>query len=419
MPTVTTSNLSESFVSIRKQNSNCAEKSFLSTDFVLHMLMKGTMQDESRNLNGFITGNYLRNTDNDVVAYSHYGMAFDLIMNEQKVVMVSEGAELDVCPEDREYARETVESGGLNASYFINKTNKKIKSVLPSLDIKPIAILVGTQIREVTREQKEDYIAETIQYRTDNAYYQPSAQAITFLPHSQEFKEKGNTANYWEVPMVASHEYGHHIFSTIAPNTLITDQEMGSCFDGPQLDLPERKVEASTVISALNEGFADLMAFYTLAENERTLKGVQGLEKNREVDSSLFSSTLSKSFNSYTLAVFFAPFHYYTAENLQGIHNVGAIFAHSMDKFTTSLGANNDKKLEVTLTWLQEVNTRYPSIKTMKPADLLKELVGMYVSQAMIKTGKTYDDALCTQIESLYPGLKSTQAGCGTAAPTI
>jgi hypothetical protein len=429
---VETSNLTSSPTLMKKQNKNCATKSFNHAATDLHMLFQGKMEIGARNIMSLLTGNILKSSDSSVISESNYGLALEVTVKDGvagKMVQVSGGDDLEVCDEEVGFDRGTFESAGLNAGYFISKTNSKIKSILPSVSIRPIALVVGPVIKTVVQTTKGSVIEQQTLYQTDNAYYQPGADMIVILPHSQAMKEKQD-ASYWEVPMVASHEYGHHIFSTLAPNVFIEDAAMGMCFghqhrkntavDETAASTP-RTVTNFDILMGFNEGFADLMAFYTLSEQERGLKGVIGLETAREVDSGVFPSGNKKAFSDFALYAYFYPIKAWTEDGLQDGHTLGAIFAHGVETFMNSQGATNDQKLEATLTWLQNVNEKHTEMKKLEPKAYLKQLVVMFIENAMTKLGKTQDAASCAQLETIYPTMSASVSGCAPAptAPSV
>lgn len=394
----------------------------------LSLFLRGESTDEDRFLSGLIDGLLVRDVGGHIISGSHKGQSvhYDYTSTDNVITggvkELSAPSVIKVCPEAGKYERETVESAALNVNYFISKTNRKIKELLPNIVIAPISVEITPLIKKsilIIEKGEEVYKYEA--FDTDNAYYMPSMKSITFLPHSKESRKAGMKMNFWEVPMVSSHEYGHHIFHSIHPQQGEA-QGMKNCFGkmGLQADPSEpqaRKVTQEDVLGALNEGFSDLVSFYTLDNQERGLKGVPCLQITRDVNSPIFANGAPKVFSASMLSDFFATKEKAAAPSclipdFQSIHILGAIFANGVDRFLAVSTDTKDQRLSIVLNWLQEMKTKSVSMKSLSPQDFLRESFKLMMEVTVAKTDGKIDQRECDVAKVIYPGIDGYVAGC-------
>ncbi len=331
---------------------------------------------------------------------------------------------ISICPDTVKYEKGTPESAALNVTFYISKVNKKISELLPSVVIPAISVEIAPMIKKALSVVIKGEVVWSFEaFETDNAYYMPSENSITFLPHSEEFRKSGMSFSFWEVPMVAAHEYGHHIFQTLNPAPLQTPG-LRSCFgkfhvlsEGAEAENEKRVVSNDDVLGALNEGFADLVSFYSLENNERGLKGVSCLQISRDVGSNLFADGKPKVFNSDALTSFFSEKTEQAAEscevtNFQGIHIIGAIFAHSADRILSLSTDTKEQRLSIVLSWLQEMKNRSGVMNTLKPDQFLLESFKLFIETTVAKTDAKLDPAECEMAREIYPGIDGHLPAC-------
>ena len=281
--------------------------------------------------------------------------------------------DLNICLDTEAYNRNTYEAAGLNISYSITKTYEKLIEVDPNISLKAVTVNV-VPYQEVVytfrgggdRNRKRQAF-----YETDNAYYHPTKLEIVFLPQGEE----NSSANpFWEVPMVASHEYGHHVFGSLALRNDKSDLKNSfvRCFETHQTHAnKDLKQSVSTsveredngivfAIRSMNEGFSDLISFYTLDNDERSLKGVDCFRKNREVDSMVFGDGTVKNFSGTILKSINSSFYDEkdsdcNTPDFQAIHHIGAVFANVVDRLLISLDLSKDEKLKAILGFAKEL----------------------------------------------------------------
>ncbi len=426
-PIVVESDKSKSLCSVMKYEDSQRNLS-------LSLFLRGEDTDEERVFAGLIEELFVRDLGAKIISQSHKGQSVLQTFTSTDGVVSGEEKELSaasnvtVCPDDGKYAKGSAESVALNATFFISKVNRKVSELLPSVKINPISVEVTPMIKKKLQViDKGIVIWEYEAFDTDNAYYMPGTDSITFLPHSEEFRQMGYKMNFWEVPMVAAHEYGHHIFQTINP----TPEEKSAhlnCFGkmgmksnvAPEAEVEAREVANDDVLGALNEGFADLISFYSLDNQERGLKGVPCLEIARDVSSKTFADGTPKNFTAAALESFFSdketePASGCSIPNFQDIHILGAVFANSVDRFLTGATDTKDQRLLIVLNWLQEMKVKQAGMKTLAPKDFLRESFKLFIETAVAKTDNKMDAADCALVTEIYPGLEASIAACQPA----
>lgn len=429
---VSASHFSQNPVQLKSMNvapDGCSVESYTDQqrNLNLSLFLAGESVDQERFFTNLIEGLFVKDIGGNIVSQSHKGQSIlmkyvstdDVITDESKEV--SAPAVVTVCPDVEKYEKGTVESAALNATYFISKTNRKVSELLPGVKIDPISVEVTPSIKkDLSVIVKGEVIWHYEAFETDNAYYAPGTNSITFLPHSEEFRKAGLTMNFWEVPMVASHEYGHHIFQTLHPSG---DQSaLKNCFGhfglvsaGEQEE--KREVTNDDVLGALNEGFADLVSYYSLENNERGVKGVPCLDVTRDVSSKLFANGAAKVFSEAALSDFFSTKELEGPEscdvpNFQDIHIIGAIFANGAERLLSLSTETKDQRLSIVLNWLKEMQAKSADMRALAPAEFLKESLKLLADVTVAKTDGKLDQNECSVLAEIYPGIDTTITAC-------
>ncbi len=394
----------------------------------LSLFVRGQIVDEDRNFSGLIDGLKVRDIGASIITESSkdlnilytYTSTDDVVTTDKKII--NPQSAISICADDGKYARASIESAALNATYFISKTGRKVSELLPSVKIPAIEVEIGPLIKKSLKQIVKGEVVWTFEaFDTDNAYYSPGENKITFLPHSEEFKKAGMTMNFWEVPMVASHEYGHHIFEILHPYNVV-NLGMKNCFGKMGLhaepsELGKRSVTTEDVLGALNEGFADLVSFYSLDNNERGLKGVPCLEISRDVGSGVFADGTSKIFSTDALATFFLTKEVEAPEtcdvpNYQDIHIIGAIFANGADRLLSLSVPTKDQRLSIVLSWLQEMKVKSSAMNALSPQDFLRESFELLVQMTAKMTDGKVDQSECDLAKEIYPEIDGHIISC-------
>lgn len=405
-------------VLLEKQNEKCKQTRFSAgnTHFLLHLLLNGNRVSYAVDFVSLLQGNFLQ--DRDVILRSIYNEHLELqrIGDLTKSKVISEAMDINFCPEVDGYYQDSIESAALNASHFIKKTSTNFKEAVPDIFLSPITLNISPRIVNTSVERDEDgALFKKSSYLTDNAMYLPYSDTIVFLPQSKELKNRGYNMKFWEVPMVASHEYGHHIFKNIYG--ISRAGSVHKCFESSKLKekvpkknkaLALRRVNFDDVLTVFNEGFADLISFYTLSSKERSVRGVNCLQITRDVESSKLINGKRKVFSEENIESFFSPYPDYLNggcynPSLQEVHVQGAIFAHSAYKFFQHLNYDHSQALGSLVLWLNYLKDESARLKRMNPQDFFETALDNFFLMSLQKDYRPIDSEICKQIKSIYP----------------
>jgi hypothetical protein len=411
---------------LKKQSSFCREDAFSALrHFNLKLFLRGNYTSLTVDFMDLLDKNFLRSKNADVIIDSHHGEHWKIIDDGRgtRLSIVQGPSSIEICTGER-YESETVESAALSSAYYIRKAHHKIKEVAPYLYLSPITLKVGPRVEKTIRFKSPRGLEEQTFIMTDNAFYQPATASITFLPHSQEARRAGFDVSFWEVPMVAAHEYGHHIFQQIFYRKAALPSLHGHlCFDGPSahnilnFDSTSRKVFIGDVLLALNEGFSDLISYYVLDNHERQLTGVRCLEDSRDVGRSFFKDGRFKYFSDEVMSSFFGTTRSSGPKScertdFQDVHTIGAIFAHNADKFLETLTRSKTEKLSVLIDWLMILGQEHGQRSRLSPETYFREAILLFLRQAYKKFDKEFDHSICAEVNSIYPDLKNYLDQC-------
>ncbi len=419
-------------INSNKMKSDCSVDKYeeAQKNFNLALFVRGEEVQEERLFTGLIDGLLVRDMGSKIITESHKGESVlytyvsndDVISGDKK--QLSTPSVISICPDAGQYVKGTPESAALNATFYISKVNKKVSELLPAVNIPAITIEVTPMIKKALSVVIKGEVVWSFEaFETDNAYYMPGANSITFLPHSEEFRKAGMNFSFWEVPMVAAHEYGHHIFNTLHPDN--APSTLKNCFghfgilqENTEKEAEEKRVVTNDdVLGGLNEGFADLISFYSLENNERGLKGVSCLQISRDVGSRVFADGKAKVFSAEAIVEFFSEKSSPASEscdttNFQDIHIIGAVFANGADRFLTLSTDTKDQRLAIVLNWLQEMKANSGKMSTLAPSEFLLESFKLFIEMTVAKTDSKMDQAECDLAKEIYPGIESRLTAC-------
>lgn len=402
---------------LKKQNTECRSKKF-DGDIIYSLYLHLDGQDifEKVDFSPLITQLFLR--DNEVIARTNYGEKVELITSSRgtRLLTLANPMSVTICPDEDHYAQGTVESAALNAAHIIKKTRTSFKRAVKDIEVAPITLNISPAIIESTISTNEmGKNVKTSRYWTDNALYMPDSKSITFLPHSQEMKNNGLTVNFWEVPMIASHEYGHHLFQSIYSSKTSAAHSIG-CFDHVKKEKSRiknksygfRLVEIEKVMTAFNEGFADLIAYYTLGTEERSVKGIMCLEVTRDVGSSTLIDGKSKVLSDSVIETFFSwseELSSCESPSYQEVHVFGAVIAHSMERFMSEFTSSEKEKIQNIVAWIKFLNSNQKRLKDLKPKLFLTETMEAFIINSLRRFKQSTDAKTCKIVRSHFPGI--------------
>ena len=147
-----------------------------------------------------------------------------------------------------------------------------------------------------------------------------------------------------------------------------------------------RRVDEHTVIGALNEGFADLFARYTM-DDQYTVNGLGCLSLTRDVysknflsgEEKIFSQELVDSFTSNTKE---SSESCYRKANFQSLHVVGSVLAHGIDLLYTKLSLTKAQKLTELTKWVRAINRSHQHLLSLSSAQALNYYAFLAFSNA-------------------------------------
>lgn len=435
--TFTTTNTSMNPIRLEKQDSSCTGTFSIDDEalFSLNQFINGVEVMTEISFQNQIKGNYVESIDSSrPISETKYGQDISItavlsyipskggydITRERDLIDYEESGvlkRLNVCPSTERYKKFSYEGSGLNISNSITKTYKAIKVANNSLKLDPISINVAPIIyKDLSYVNGPNHATRKRGYDTDNAFYRPSDKSITFLPQSKEYQEKIDDIPFWSIPLVASHEYAHHVFQTLViDNTTSTMKHTESCFQNhttlKNLQFAAtgsvRSNKIDFAMGSMNEGFADLIASYSLDETERGLKGVKCFTKNREIESADFASSTSKRFSSRALRSINdsnvrAADRDCDTPDYQEIHDVGAMFAYGVDKLISKTTDEKSTKLKITLKWAEMFANEYKNLKRLEAGEVLFASLEMMYKIALDTTENTSSEQDCGVMNQIF-----------------
>jgi hypothetical protein len=434
-PTFTTPTLAQKPILLDKYDQSCV-RTFSKNDnpiFFIQQFIAGSSQQNVYSFVGQFRQNYVESLTNAPISKTTYGDESELTLTlgfnsataeYSDVLSISDqksksGKRLFVCPSGTPPA-ESVEGAGLNISHIISKTYNAVRSADPTINLAPIKVHVAPAHKQLYRFTGGDRnLQQFYFYQTDNAYYDPRAKAISFLPQSEEYQKLSGTTPFWEIPMVAAHEYGHHIFASLISDKIsiahvfsqgcfkndITSREVNKAAEGSGRD---NKVDFA--LGAMNEGFADLISYYSLGNEERKLTGVDCFEQMREVGDINFGTNHNKIFTedavntmNSTEVVEKASYSCSTPD-YQEIHDVGALFAYGVNQLLSMTTNSKEIKLKVLLKWAKTLKNKHDDIKHLRAADYMFANMEMIYGLALSENSIVPTAAHCSNMNTLFTG---------------
>lgn len=408
---------SNSPVFLKAQEQQClSESTSRNSSLRLYLFLNGRHEVQYKNLYFRENSNLLKN--NSLIKRTLFGEKSETLITQDstKSLLIENGKDLVLCRETREYSPLSVESVALNAAYYMNLTKNKFNKLFPQIHVTPVTLnLLPSVQRSIIVKNASGQRTKISSYLTDNAFYMPKYSSITFLPHSLDMKKQGLNTNFWEVPMIISHEYGHHLFQMIYQGQ-IDSTGVHSCFgemlkkeDISNKRLNYRSVKHSDIINAYNEAFADLVAYYSLDE-EYSIRGVKCLEYSRDISSSTFFDGTLKVFGQKALDSFFsntkASPRSCESPNFQEPHILGAIFAHNVDAYMSLFTDSKEEKFTVLVNWLNYLKVNKLNLERSSAEEFLKETYKVFLRLATTRLQGTFSLEACRTIFESYPDLQ-------------
>lgn len=333
---------------------------------------------------------------------------------------------------DMNYDFDSYESAAIHASHILDLAHKKLvnNKSMSRLDLlSPVSLKVAPLIETITQYENSKEVITKKKFLVNNAYYNATTKEIVFLPQGKN--PQGhipfNGVPLWHIPITASHEYGHHVFSHLMPNYFneLAHHAHILCFDNREnvslKDIPKNKMDMlgkreshniDAVLRAINEGFADLIANYSLPKKYTSLDIVPCLNDSREIDVAVFANGEEKNLNDHALDAFLSGSKEALGSCLEEVdykdpHILGALVAHSFDSIFTTFEMDSNLRLQTLMNWVAALNDNYPTMQQDHPADFFHKAMELFLDQLHdIKSDQTKVEMMCKLLDNKAPLLK-------------
>lgn len=367
--------------------------------------------------------------------------------------VIDQGRRVVLCRDAASIPVNTMEGAAISMKADVDQAfvlYKEVKArggiALPALD--RVYLQAAQKEKSVSRYvDKNESATEHSEYITDNAAFSGGEEPMLIsYPQSEEGKELKLLGGIplWAIDGVFQHEFGHFIFHSVMNEGSASFRSyQDHVAQNPELHrfhtapVSFARITATPALKAgfaafirtqdyfvgsLNEGFADLWAYYTLKQ-PLDMFDVSCFAKNRNVASPTFYNGLSKSWDE---TLWNKTFNSDIEKDLEGIskdpieacsqpiftdiHIIGAAMAHTVDAvFTAATQANSGVdsstlKAEMSVAWL----------KSIKASDEFEDLGGKAslsrILNTAIGTGISYlkgadNTKFCAIVSSKFPVL--------------
>jgi len=309
----------------------------------------------------------------------------------------------------------TYENAALSILQPIREFDKKFGALLWPLKIPKVNIQVLPKYSRIKHTKIKRRKVLNKSYLINNAMYFGAKDTLIFLPQGsrKQYQLPFGGVPLWKSPAVVMHEYAHHVFKhiVIQNNSAIKHfGDSGLCMDSRDLvsaSNEEKVVNRSErtkedALEAINEGFADLFAFYAAGEKP-FFKKMGCMEKTRDLQSEVFISNQQKIFSTDALDSFLNTVMTQkrfcgSSVDFQDPHMVGAVIAHGFYKVLESTKMAPYYKLQVVLLWARDLRSKYDEAKD--PEELFKFAVESFYERVDTFTGSFEMD--CTSYKSIF-----------------
>ncbi len=379
-----------------------------SKEFDILRFIEGQMLGEKIDFSSIITGSKFAAKSSTFYNKVAYGGKFEIFYeinragNEKQVGLKQKAnaAELNVCAgSDYTNYPLSYEDVALSSVPGIQAALDAVKAAKPKIKLNPVKFVMGPDYKMIYRTTYKVQGKKKGQLNlafVNNAFYNGGTSEIVFLPQGYMGEDKVipfGGVPLWKIPMVGAHEYGHHVFREIvggkALDTASKEFHDKFCWDSRHVHVSgstkiEKMAGTGEILGAYNEGFADLIAYYSLGKEIGSLKGISCMEKAREVDVSEFADGTAKKldFNAYFTFMHGGESPDSCLEpDYTDIHIMGAIFAHHFDQLMEKIGMEPQEKLKTLLEWAQILKSKYGNLTSG-----YKALMEIYLTKGGIKS---------------------------------
>lgn len=298
------------------------------------------------------------------------------------------------------------ENAAINILYPLRNFEKRFGAILWKMKIPKINIQVLPVYTQVKTSKVKKQKIRNRSHIINNAMYFGAKDTLIFLPQG---KSEGKAIPFdnvplWKSPAVVMHEYAHHVFNHVViknNSSIVGHGDSGLCMDTREFtginkrekDAGERRARTKEdTIEAINEGFADLFAYYGAGE-KRFFEKMGCMERTRDIQSNLFLSYERKVLSTSVLNTFLDE-KKVTSEycelkiNFQDPHMIGAILAHGFFKLLESTNLTSYYKLQAITDWTKGLRDIYDN--SSNPEELLKKSIESFYKTVDKNTGRLW-----------------------------
>ncbi len=304
---------------------------------------------------------------------------------------------------------------------------------------------------------KTQSATQTISTETDNAFYSPFADetlsssiyAVSIIPQSIEARDQGlyNGKALWEFPVVFQHEFGHHVFQMLFGDSTVLSfvRYMDYWQQHPNLhrihaslansnstedsrEKQERRNFLSSpgyIFSSMNEGFADLYAYYSLGEKSG-LFDITCFSQTREVTSPVMYGGIAKVWSQELWSETFdistrtgielinrkdkTPIELCSIPSFDDIHIVGALIAHTVNAaFDTVALAQKSTDAAMTkagllMKWIMDLR-QSDEVLELSNKQTLSRILNSALGTSLQAMGSSDTNRFCEVVRTKFPAL--------------
>lgn len=361
--------------------------------------------------------------------------AFEVVEREQK---------LKLCKTTGAYARDSIEGITLSTIANLETAKSSYASLTGAKPLTKVSLLVMPNFESIYNLQTTTGERTKAYTDTDNAAFAAAkddngGDDLYFIvyPRSQELSSDPDWQDIrlWEVPWVMAHEFSHQIFHTYYSKAKADEVQDDVAFQlGTQgiwkpkhgdfeipgakpsfsLQSSTRNVGTSEALSAVNEGFADLMGAYLINGDVDHWKNLPCFGATRDIRDATFADGKPKVLTKAVRDEFFSATESEANDDLcatsfQDEHHIGAIMAYGMNQILTANQGAVDQQARASkvLSWLMTFDAERIKVSSVSAEDIW--ILAIKSSLIAAKgTGESLTAAQCAVAKDVFPLYRSS-----------